>query len=323
MYYVAMGRMDVDDRIKDRLVHLSRLAELYAADGKFSLHKNAENTVRDLLNLLYDEEFENVNVSKNNAAGFDLISSKSRTIFQVSSEYRSEKISSSIALCDEEKYNGYRLRFLFLVTSRKRLKKKNWALKHVGFNQSEDVLTLNDVSKIISNSKIEMMEKIDNLLQKEVGYTAPRVENEQALEQIILLLAEEDNDDSCVEQREPLSFEIIDKIKYNNLDKRTSFISDRCGSLKAVERVYDRFDKIGKNKSRAVSRLIHRIYIISKDEKTGVVLFDDMLNKLMESIEFAAGMKNIDYGDLTWYCDLLLTDAFVKCRVFENPNLKI
>ena len=52
MHWVAMGRMDVDDRIKDRLAHLARLVELYAADGKFSFHKNVENTIRDLLNIL-------------------------------------------------------------------------------------------------------------------------------------------------------------------------------------------------------------------------------------------------------------------------------
>lgn len=318
-----MGRMDVDDRIKDRLAHLARLVELYAADGKFSFHKNVENTIRDLLNILLNEELENANITKSNIAGFDLISAKSRTIIQVTGEYSSDKIKSTIESCDVEKYEGYKLQFVFLVTRRKRLSKKERVLNYIEFNQSEDVFTLSDISKKISDSKIDIMKEIDNLLQKEIGYTTPRVENEQALEQIILLLAEADNVEAFDEQREPLPFEIIDKIQYNGLEGRTSFISDRCGSLKTVERVYARFDETGKNKSRSVSRIIHRIYIKSKDEKNGVVLFDDMLDKLREKIQFAASMRGIDSGDLTWYCDLLLTDAFVKCRVFENPNIKI
>ena len=53
-----MGRMDVDDRIKDRLAHLARLVELYAADGKFSFHKNVENTIRDLLKRVGTIKFQ-------------------------------------------------------------------------------------------------------------------------------------------------------------------------------------------------------------------------------------------------------------------------
>jgi hypothetical protein len=121
---VLVGICRTNNKLNELKSQVSTLNDLIVP----SIGANVENTIRDLLNILLNEELVNANITKSNVAGFDLISSKSRTIIQVTGEYRSDKIRSTIDSCDIEKYEGYRLQFVFLVTGRKRLAKKERCL---------------------------------------------------------------------------------------------------------------------------------------------------------------------------------------------------
>jgi len=93
------------------------------------LHLNihAENTFRDLLNLLYGWSLSNQNDSISNIEGTDLIDMGEKLIIQISSSATKKKINDTLTkniIANYQKDN-YRIKFMFIVDDASSLRKNN------------------------------------------------------------------------------------------------------------------------------------------------------------------------------------------------------
>lgn len=314
-----MRMMGIDASIKGRLALLCLIMSLHAADGKHSIHRVAENVFRDLLNVIYRQaDFVNANLSLPNAPGFDLVSHKNRILVQVTTENTKDKIISTVEQCDVNTYKGYRLIILIIVEKKVSIRKFSRKNAFVEFNLKEDVWDMRAFARRTGDLSIDDMEKVKRILDKCIGFSAPMDENESALEQIIQIFAREDADsdeNDCVVD----TFEIDCKININNLNMRYSLILDRCGSSSVVSRVYDRYEQEGVNKRKSVISTIRREYLMLADSLSGADLYDKLLDNLVNRISYATSLMGIKKEDALRYCELLMVDAFVKCKIFKKP----
>ena len=83
--------------------------------GKLNLldiNVHVEDFFRDLLNLIYGWQLQNMNQRNLNAAGGDLWYDDDKIVIQVSSTTTKDKIQSSIDKLSAEQFAGYRFKFL-------------------------------------------------------------------------------------------------------------------------------------------------------------------------------------------------------------------
>lgn len=316
---IVMRQLEIDNEIKGRLSLLCVMMSIHSADGMFSIHRVAENVFRDLLNIVYpDAFFVNANLAQPNAPGLDLVSHNKKMIVQVTTENTKKKIEKTIEKCDLEKYKGYRLVILLVVERKIAVRCLTKKVSYLKFTLKEDVWDIKTISRLLGNLSVDDLERAKLLLEKSVGFSPPCDENESALEQIIQIFSKEDRHDDA-DDEVGLPFGIDKKINHNALDMRYSLISDRFGSSAVVNRVYERYEQEGENKRKSVIGAIRREYLLLADEIRGVDLYDKLLDNIVNRISYATGLLEIKREDVIRYCELLMVDAFVKCKIFKKP----
>ena len=116
------------------------------------------------------------------------------------------------------------------------------------------------------------------------------------------------------------SFEVDRKITFNELDRSRSIIEEYRVYYKKVDEKYSEFDQQGVNKSFSVLRSISKEYIHLKGKENPDEIFERVIertkNKVLESANFIA----IPIDELDLCVDILVVDAFIRCKIFENPE---
>ena len=311
-----MRALTIDEEIKGKLALFTTELELNAADGMYSGHKSAENIIRELLNIVYDgAEFYNINVISSNVSGYDLRCDKLRCIVQITAENTKDKILSTIRLCDTEECKGYKLIIIIIASKKRRIRIGNMCCTYVAFNYGDDVWDMGRLSRILGSLPIKKKEAVQKFLARTIVSSSARDENESALECIIKLLSQEDNEE---EEGIALSFKIEQKIACNDLNMRRSLIADVSGGLAVVERVYQLFEQEDLNKRKSVINAIRREYNLLADELKGVDLYDALVERIVSQVSYAAGLYGIKKEDVVRYCDMLIVDAFTNCKIFKK-----
>ena len=92
------------------------------------------------------------------------------------------------------------------------------------------------------------------------------------------------------------------------------------GRYPRVSDTVDKFDSLGNNKSNSVLATFKREYLkLKKDENADSVFFsviDAITNKILESANYV----QIPIDELELCVDILTVDAFIRCKIFENPE---
>jgi len=87
-----------------------------------------------------------------------------------------------------------------------------------------------------------------------------------------------------------------------------------------VDSKYSEFDTLGSNKSNSVLATFKREYLkLKKGENADRVFFsviDAIKNKILESANYV----QIPIDELELCVDILTVDAFIRCKIFENPE---
>ncbi len=109
-----MKRQDYFNSIEERLNLLVLRTKSRGRLNLLDLNIHSENFFRDLLNLIYDYDLENLNNFKSNAEGVDLIDNTNKVIFQVTTTATTTKINSSIEKLTKV-YQSYNLKFMIIV----------------------------------------------------------------------------------------------------------------------------------------------------------------------------------------------------------------
>lgn len=162
---------------------------------------------------------------------------------------------------------------------------------------------------------------------------APRAENvyhyegldgrfvELDITKIISIIADNVSMGDEDEAPDTIPFDIQQKIDYNELDKWNEIIHEYAYLKTDVDRIYQEYDRMGKNKSRAVlDWLRFQIYFQFNKKHKGDELFDQIANEVIRLVkndsEYNVGM-GLETMSVNVY--IVLVHAFMKCKIFKKP----
>ena len=317
---VDMNRENYFNFINERFSTLAVMVNNDSSLNIDSLNIHSETFYAHLFNLLFNLDLRNLNSEKQNIASIDLIDESSKKIIQVTSTATKQKIENTLAKDILKDYCDYNLSFIFIGTvSINGLTKKEYKNPHnVQFDSSKD---LYDVKRILSEIKefdIDKLEKVYEFVKKELAPKPDITKVESSLGKIIISLADEDFENN--ENPNIWDFAIEKKVLFNNLSTQKEFFRDYIIYIDILDKKYQEFDRSGKNTRLSILNVLHTIYRDLKNKETdSTIIFEKIISQLKEKI-LKNNLENITEELLMFCIQIIVTDAFVRCKIFENPE---
>lgn len=315
-----MNRPNYFNVIEERL---NLLAIRIVSRGRLNIldfHGYSENFYQYFLNEIYGWESINENDNKQNVEAIDLIDHTNKLVIQVSSTASKQKIESSLSKESIKNYKGYTFKFISIARDADELRKDTFKNPYgISFNPASDIIDKNSILSRLRGLHIDDLERIYRFVKKELATEIDTMKLQSNLAAVINTLSKEDWDKS-----EPVaeinSFEIDRKISHNNLDAAKSIINDYTIHYGRVDKIYTEFDAQGSNKSNSVLSTIKREYSKIKNNFSDDKLFFEVISKIEEKILNSSNYSSIPFDELELCVNILVVDAFIRCKIFENPD---
>lgn len=316
-----MNRSYLFTYIEERLTTLSTRINLRGKLNILDLNIYSENFFAELINLIFNYQLINMNAVKQNVEGIDLIDNTNKIIVQVSSTCTKQKIESSLKKDIFLKYPGYRFKFISISKDASDLRKKTFDNPHkVLFDSIDDIIDLSTILKVILGKTIAEQEVLYEFTRRELGNEVDIVKMDSNLATIINILSAE-NLNNIVETPQINSFQIDKKITHNSLKVVKPIIEDYRVYYFKLDEKYKEFDKLGANKSTAVLQLLRKQYFTLKQQLVdNDQIFLRIMDNVMDIIKNSKNFMEIPYEELDMCVGILVVDAFVRCKIFENPE---
>ena len=315
-----MNHQSYFDYIESRLTWLSCRVTARGALNMYDINIHCENFYMHLLNLLYGWNLVNANTIQRNAPAIDLVYKEGNVIVQVSSTNTVAKIQSSLDKLGIE-YNGYNFKFVSIAKSTEKPKKHKYNLPtglNLIFNPASDIFDIEVILNRINSLSIAEMTPIYEFVKKELCFESDELKLETGLAYVI-------NEISTIDLRnnevvfDTTSFDVNNKITKNNLFIFKDVIEQYDVYFSTIQKIYNDFDSIGNNKSFAVLQTINKEYLRLKTKFSGDSLYHAIAENLKEKLSLSANLKQFYDEDLELYIDIVLVDAFIRCKIFEKP----
>jgi hypothetical protein len=314
-----MNRPNYFNVIEERL---DLLALRITKRGKLNLldfHGHSENFYQHLLNELYKWEVKNENEFQQNVEAIDLIDHTNKLVIQVSSTASKQKIESSLSKDLIKNYKSYTFKFISIAKDADDLRKKTFDNPNgIKFNASNDIIDMVSILSTIRGLHPDELKRIYEFIKKELVPEIDPMKLELNLTAVINILAKEDWD-KTQPVAEINSFEIERKIFHNNLNAAVVIIDDYTVHYGRVNKIYTEFDSQGSNKSNSVLSAIRQEYAKAKKSLTDDQLFFEIISKVEDKILNSSNYTSIPFDELELCVNILVVDAFIRCRIFENP----
>lgn len=320
-----MQRKSNYDYIEEKLTILSMRVKNKGKLNILDLHMHSENFYRDLLNILYGWSLINENKVEQNVEAIDLIDETNKLIVQVSATATKTKIENSLNKKKIEGYSrhNYRFKFISIAENADKLRNKKYNNSYgILFNPQSDIIDIVSVEKEILNLESQKLNSVYEFIKNELGNTPDSVKFNSDLATIINILA-----DVNLDEREPLGninmFEIGKKIEFNNLDIASVIIDDYKIFYNQIDKKYREFDKMGLNKSVLVLQSLSKMYVnalIRKKYDNNDKLFVGLIDEVKTVVLNSSNYSEISIEALDACASLLIVDAFMRCKIFKNPE---
>lgn len=316
-----MNRSFYFNYIEERLNELSYRIKQRGRINLLELNIFSETFFANLVNRLLNYELENINAIKQNTEGIDLVDHKNKIVVQVSSTCSKQKIEKSLAKEILKKYSSYRFKFVAIAGDADGLMDKVFANPHHAiFSPAEDIYDIKSLLNIVLGMEIKKQRELFEFIKDELGSSIDIVKVDTNLATLINILAKEDLA-SVTGTPEINSFQILKKIEFNNLLTVQSTIDDYKIYYSRVDAKYKEFDKLGANKSLSVLAVIRRQYIeLSKEIEDAQELFFSIIDRVVNIVKESKNYIEIPYEELELCVSILVVDAFIRCKIFKNPE---
>ena len=162
------------------------------------------------------------------------------------------------------------------------------------------------------------MKDVYNFIKKELKSEPDPAKIESNLTTIIEILSKQDWNKKIEFETNP--FDIEKKISYNQLEKARIFIDDYKIHHPRIEKIYYEYDKQGVNKSFSVLSAIRTEYIKLSDISNTDDIFLKIIEKIIKNIRKSANYTSIPDEELELCAQILVVDAFIRCKIFVNPS---
>ena len=313
-----MNRQTYFNFIEEKLSFLAFRLERRGGLNILDLNLHSENFYLHFLNLLFGWTLRNQNAVEANAAGIDLIDTDNKIIAQVSATATKQKIESALSK-DLSKYTDYTFKFISISKNASNSQAKTFINPHhLNFSPVKDIIDIQSILRFISDMEISHLQSVYDFLKKELKAVPDPEKIESNLTTIIKVLAREDWN------QVPMGYETVpynpeDKITYNQLDTARTLIDDFKIHYPRIDKIYSDFDKQGVNKSISILNGIRQEYLalattISPDQS-----FFSIVEKITKKIRESANYSPIPDEELVLCVQILVVDAFIRCKIFKNP----
>lgn len=315
-----MNRPNYFNVIEERLNLLALRIITRGRLNILDLNGYSENFYQYFLNEVNGWAVTNENDIKQNVEAIDLIDHTNMFVLQVSSTASKQKIESSLSKPSIKNYKGYTFKFVSIAKDADELRKDTFRNPHgISFNPSMDIIDKNSILSKIRSLHISDQERIYNFVKKELVMEIDPMKLETNLATVITILSKEDWD-----KKEPVaeinSFEIDRKILHNKLNSAKTIIDDYSVHYGRVDKIYTEFDSQGSNKSSSVLSTIRQEYAKTKSSLSDDQLFFEVISKIQYKVLNSSNYTSIPFDELELCINILVVDAFIRCKIFENPE---
>ena len=290
--------------------------------GKLNLldiNVHAEDFYRDLLNLIYCWQLQNMNQWNQNAAGGDLWYNGGKLVIQVSSTTTKDKIQSSIDKLSAEQFAGYRFKFLRINGDVIKLRKEPYNTHDdIVFDPSVDIIDISTLLKDIVHLEIDPLRKACELCEKEiVPLDTPKV-TETDLAIVVKALATNVRDWS--KDRRPIEFDVDKKIYFNHLEGKKRLINDYKLYIGKLNAVYGEFVDNATDYSFIILQNLSDMYSRYLGQYESNALFDKIVDEARELAMNSKSAEDIPVDRVNVCINVIVIDAFIRCKIFEDPE---
>ncbi|MCE5252175.1 SMEK domain-containing protein [bacterium] len=313
-----MNRSIYFDSIESDLSYLANRLNMRGGLNILDLNLHSENFYLHFLNLLFGWKLQNLNVTHHNAAGIDLVDITNRIVVQVSATTTKQKIESALAK-DLSTYKDYSFKFIFICKEANKLRTKTFLNPHnLRFLPADDILDIHSLLLHINTMDIDQMKEVYDFLKRELKKEPDPEKVESNLTTIIKILSKEDWSPG-VSGFEKVPFDIEAKISYNQLNKARVFIDDYKIHYHRIDNIYSEFDRQGANKSLSILNGIRTEYVKLGSVDSPDQCFFSIIEKVVQKIRASANYTPIPDEELVLCVQILVVDAFIRCKIFINP----
>lgn len=309
----------IDERLNLLSLRIARNSSLNLQD----LNIHCENFYAQLFNLVFGYQFKNLNAETQNVESIDLIDETNKIIAQVSATTTKRKIENTLKKDSLKNYKDYSFVFIFISDKdAKNLRKQSFSNpSNILFNPERDIYDVTELLRKILSLDIDKMKEVYDFVCKELKPDIDLKKVDSDLVKLINILSQEDLDES-LDIPSTVPFEIQKKIDFNGLGKIKKLILDNAIYSKKLNEKYEEFDKQGVNKSRAISNVLKRIYLkLEQQHDDSLQLFDKVIEVTIDKVKSEIDGQNlISIEELELYIPIIAVDAFMKCRIFKNPE---
>ena len=314
-----MNRSTYWNLCEQRLSTLCTRVELRGKLNILDFHLHAEDFYLNFLNVLFGFSLKNMNQVMQNAEGIDLLDDTNKLVLQVSSTASKAKVESALSK-DLKSYKGYRFSFVSISKDASDLRKQSFANPHgLAFSPKDDIYDVKSILSHILHLSTDKQRVIYGFLQKELQSDESRSPVETNLAAVINILAKEDFTD-VKSLHAPKAFDVDKKLTFNNLVAAAIVIEDYKIQHHRIDKMYSVFDLAGKNKSSSVLGWLRDSYVKLSGQYTGDDLFFQVVEQAVQTVQASANYIDIPLEELAMWINALAVDAFIRCKIFKNPE---
>lgn len=313
-----MNRSKYFNFIEEKLSLLATRLEMRGSLNILDLHLHSENFYLHFFNLLFNWKLENLNAMHQSVAGVDLVDFTNNIIAQVSATATKQKIESALAK-DLSTYKGYSFKFISISKDANNLRAKTFSNPHkLTFSPTEDIFDVPKLLKLVNVMDTDRQKAVYEFLKKEIKSEPDPEKVESNLTTIIKILSKEDWSQEAP-SFETVPYDIEEKISYNQLDTARALIDDYKIHYFRIEKIYSDFTRQGANKSLSILNGIRTEYVTLGSVGSADQCFFSIIEKIVQKIRSSANYTPIPEEELALCVQILVVDAFIRCKIFKNP----
>lgn len=290
--------------------------------GKLNLldvNVHAEDFYRDLLNIVYDWNLQNMNQWNQNAAGVDLWYDGGKIVVQVTSTASRVKVQSSIDKLSTGQFSDYQFRFLRIDGDVRKLRKETFTTPAgLTFDPASDMMDVSSLLRDITHLEIDKLKKVYDLCVKEIAPWGTPAISETDMAIVVKALAANVTDWAAF--RKPIQFDVEKKIAFNHLDKQKRLINEYKLYIGKLNAVYEEFMAGGNDYSFIILQNLSDCYSRNMGKYESNELFVKILNETVSAALSSSSAIDIPRDRLAVCVNVIVVDAFIRCRIFEDPE---